>query len=69
MRSSFISFNMLENGEYPSFADIGHFLSEGYDFALYEQSIINPKTIGYSTEMWKTKFVRLQTSMDGQKRN
>lgn len=44
---------MLENGEYPSFAEIGYFQSQGYNFAIYEQSIIIPEMRGYSTNIWK----------------
>lgn len=44
-------FDMLENGEYPSFAEICHFETQGYNFAFYEQSIITPRMLGYTTDI------------------
>lgn len=41
---------MLENGEYPSFVEIGYFLADGYNFAIHEQSIIIAQMYGYSAE-------------------
>lgn len=53
---------MLENGEYPSFAEISYFSSEGHDFAIYEQSIIIPKMFGYSAEIWNIKLMHINTN-------
>jgi hypothetical protein len=45
----FFRFDMLENGDYPSFDEIGHMIQSEFDFESYEESTIAPFMYGYSS--------------------
>lgn len=44
----FTSFDMLENGQYPSLSEVHKFREAGFDFNAYEETTVIPSMRGYS---------------------